>query len=186
MSSLFSRHISSFFLAIRQIDMSLLLGRLHKRYTVLLTYNTLYCLKCCFYLIFQSCAFLFFAIVSSLLGLMIVLLYGISVSTIGIFAIFFPVAKAVSYGMIVLGVIQTIIGLMATVCSCLSCCGSTPPTPVSCCCWLVVVVVVVLVLVKTFRRERRWLLLLIFFAWKWAYHWQFNFYIRIGTSWGCK
>ena len=113
--------------------MSLCLGRRHKCYTVLLTSNTLHCFKCCFPLIFQSCAFLFFAIISSLLGLMIVLLYGISVSTIGIFAIFFPVAKAVSYGMIVLGGIETIIGLMATVCSCLSCCGSTPPTPVGCC-----------------------------------------------------
>ncbi|KAL9960990.1 hypothetical protein ACROYT_G029864 [Oculina patagonica] len=73
-----------------------------------------------------SCAFLFFALVSSLLGLGIAAIYGLSISALGPFVIFFPLAKAVSYGMILLGVIEAVIGLWATVCSCLMCCASPP------------------------------------------------------------
>ena len=109
-----------------------------------------YFFKCCLFLIFQNYALLFLAIISSLFGLMIALVYGISIST----PLNIPRAEAFSYGMFILGVIQTFIGLMATVYSCLSCCGSTPATPVS---FVVVIVVVVVVFNWLTVKERHFI-----------------------------
>lgn len=72
---------------------------------------------------------MFFALTSAVLCLAIVVIYGISISSIGFLArIFFPLARTVAYDMIVVGSIGTVIGLFATIFSCLTCCAG-PATP---------------------------------------------------------
>lgn len=87
--------------------------------------KTLSCLN------FHIGVFLFFCVISVLLGLALIVIYGFFIVILWNVVIHIPMHIAIASVFVTLGISEIVTGIWSAVCCCRSCCAVTPSEPVS-------------------------------------------------------